>query len=157
MRARIRAPLLKGRNGRKIQKLEAKLTSKYEKARNLAAKNGSVTIKGNAKLKIEDQTVSGQEIVSTMESVEITAAAGLNPSFSNSNATTTVASFSDGSVKIQGITFWGNGRPGADQTFGHESLHGVYSMKFGLNGGWNGVLDQQLHQDSFDNAARDIW
>jgi len=151
-----RESAMQGREGKKIEKDEAKLTSKYVKARQLAARNGSVKIKGDAKLGIADEAVSGQEIVIAMESVEITFAAGLNPSSANSNATTWAASFGDGSVKVLGITLWGNGRANVDRTFGHESLHAVYYSKHGLNEGWNRLSDPLVHQDSFDDAARDI-
>ena len=46
------------------------MTKKYTAAKALAARGGEVTIKGNAAKGIPDQNVSGETIVSQMESVE---------------------------------------------------------------------------------------
>ncbi|MFC2954179.1 RHS repeat-associated core domain-containing protein [Marinicaulis aureus] len=149
-----------GKNGRKIEKLEATLTSKYEKAQQLASRGDSVTIKGDSKNGIADQEVSGDEIVTAMESVELTAAAGSSPKRSDSTATTTSVLYSDGSVKPR-TTFWNNGTNATQRTFGHEILHGIYTRMNPPvpdgNGGWRGsgwdAQPQEAHQRSFNNAA----
>jgi len=158
---KTREQATQGRNGRRIERLEANLTSKYEKARQLAAKGGSVTIKGDSKKKVSDQQVSGRQIVTAMEAVELTAAAGSSPKRSDSIATTTSTVYSDGSVTTDGTTFWNNGRNATERTFGHETLHGIYTRMVppvldGQGGatprGWDALPDE-AHQNSFNDAA----
>jgi hypothetical protein len=89
-----------------------------------------------------------------MESTAVTASAGLSKGGPTINAETSMNVYADGSLKATGITFFENGRSGAAESFGHETLHVIYADKFGRNEGWHAPSDPQLHQESFDNAAR---
>jgi RHS repeat-associated protein len=152
--SREQATAKKG-DARRIEKLENRLTNKYAQAKNLKANNGSVTIKGNKKENISDETISGAEIVDAMQSTPLISSAGTKPGSPQTNAETLGDVYSDGSVKPRSITFFANGRSGASRTFGHESLHAVYYIRNGTRG-WGQAADPYLHDSNFDDASDDI-
>ncbi|NJM50900.1 MAG: hypothetical protein HC843_08475 [Sphingomonadales bacterium] len=141
---------LKRSEARRIASLEQDLTAKYVKAQSLAARDGSVTIKGNEKKAISDQIVTGKQIVSNMESATLISSAGVNPSNPElGNARTTAGFNQDGNpVNIRTTFFnnpsnrdWGN-------TFGHEMLHPTTAGRI-----WRNIPE---HDQPFDDAARRI-
>lgn len=142
--------------GSRIRRAEKAMTAKYSAARNLAASGDQVTIKGDSKLGIPDQNVSGASIVSRMETTRTIANEGGNPMNAESLASTSVF-VGTGYAPNTPINFWKDGGSGgAGHTFGHEILHTTYSGVGVPNGGWtNGAYNMQ-HQEPFNDASDSI-
>ncbi|WP_426687235.1 RHS repeat domain-containing protein [Rhodanobacter ginsengiterrae] len=137
--------------GSRILGKEAAMTAKYSAAKNLAAKGGSVTIKGNGKLGIPDQTVSASTIVSHMETIQTIAVNYLKPGHPDTIAD--VNANPTGAPADGPITFYRDGAASTNfgQTFGHEILHTIYSGAGLPNRGWaNPLFD---HQMPFNEAS----
>lgn len=135
----------------RILRAEAKMTAKYSAAKNLAAKGGSVTIKGSGNLGIPDQTVSGSAIVRQMETISVIATGK-----TDGNTIAYTPGTKDGSPSVGPIIFYKYGAvgPNTAQTFGHEILHTIYSGIGVPNNGWsNSGLD---HQNTFNEASDEI-
>jgi RHS repeat-associated protein len=141
--------------GSRIRRAEAAMTAKYSAAKDLAAKDGSITIKGNGKLGIPDQTVSGSAIVNHMETLKTVSAAGPSPDDRlGYKVLAGVPKTSDGSPSNGPMTFWSDGN-GANvgRIFGHEILHTIYSGAGLPNRGWANPDFNEQHQVPFDEAS----
>lgn len=133
------------------------MTAKYSGANALAAKNGSVTIKGSSSLGIADKTISGTAIARSMESTVTIANEGPAP---NDTATLRheggVPSTLDGSPSPGPMQFWSDGaNVKAGTLFAHEILHTIYSGVGETNRGWANPDYNLQHQVPFD-AANDF-
>jgi RHS repeat-associated protein len=141
--------------GSRILRAEAGMTAKYSAAKNLAAKGGSVTIKGNSGLGIPDQSASGLAIVSHMETINVIATAQ-----GGGDTIAFTPAKKDGGPSDGPIVFYKDGAAGPDtaRTFGHEILHTIYSGVGVPNHGWaNPRQPYRLdHQDPFDSASDEI-
>ena len=152
-----KASQLFGRGGR-ILKAEKAMTAKYTNARALAAKNGSVTIKGSIPLGIADKAISGEAIVNSMESTLVITNEGRSPS-----DTATIrheggvpATF-DGTPSSGPMQFWSDGaNVKAGTLFAHEIFHTIYSGVGERNRGWANTEYQLQHQTPFNDAANDL-
>ena len=137
--------------GSHILSAEAKMTAKYSAAKNLAAKSGSVTIKGNEKLGIPDQKISGSTIVNHMETVQTIADAQ-----NGGRGLIANTPIDPGAATGRGpIMFFKDGAKASDfgQTFGHEILHTIYSGSGLTNGGWSNPDFNYDHQVPFNDAS----
>ena len=140
----------------RVARQERAMTDKYKSALALKDRGGSVTVGGSAKLGVADQTISGNRIVSAMESTPLVATGQSGPS-SNMAAGTEKGSVTGDVFRI---VFYGNGGLSSDfgRTFGHEELHSAYSWPSASDKGWDtpGEEFQQLHQQPFDSASDSI-
>ena len=134
------------------------MTAKYSAAKHLAAKGGSITIKGSTRLDIPDQIISGAAIVDRMEATPII----LNAGPSNSDTPTQIFNGGvpptrDGSPSPGPMTFYRNG-DGVDigTMFGHEILHTIYSGAGVPNLGWANPAYNPEHRVPFDEASNDL-
>jgi hypothetical protein len=132
------------------------MTDKYKKALAMQANGRSVTVKGNSKLNVPDQVISGDRIVNAMESTKLVETAQPNAV----NAAETAKGAITGVVRD--IVFFGNGTLAPfGQSFGHEELHAAYTFPSALNHGWdtrtgNQATDdmyQAEHQKPFNDAS----
>lgn len=137
--------------GSRITRAEAAMTAKYSAAKNLAAKGGGVTIKGNSALGIPAQNVSGAAIANHMETTETIASAedGSRGEIANTPVDR------EGTVGHGPITFFKDGdkSPDVGQTFGHEILHTIYSGAGLPNRGWANSEFNIDHQVPFNDAS----
>lgn len=136
--------------GSRILRAEAAMTAKYTAARNLAANNGSVVIKGDQALGIPDQSVSGSSIVTNMETILAVATAQ-----SNDPTVASVPANPTGAPSSGPITFFRDGASGSrvDRVFGHEILHTIYSGVALPNRGWANPQYNPQHQKPFEDAS----
>ncbi|PNS08368.1 RHS repeat domain-containing protein [Solilutibacter silvestris] len=148
------AKLLHVDRGSGILRAEAAMTAKYSAAKALAARGGEVTIKGNEKLGIPDQNVSGSAIVSRMETMQAITTDYSKPG--NPNTVASVPAGQNGAPSNGPITFYrdGAGAPSSiGQTFGHEVLHTIYDGSGLSNRGWANPDFNPQHQVPFDEAS----
>ena len=137
--------------GSRILRAESAMTAKYSGAKALAEKGGEVTIKGNGKLEIPDQNISGSSIVNQMETTQIIANAQDGP-----RGLIAYTPIDPGATSGHGpITFYGDGAKSTNmsQTFGHEILHTLYSGAGLPNGGWANPDFNYEHQVPFNDAS----
>ena len=145
---------LLGRGGQ-VLRAEAGMTAKYTAAKAVAARGGEVTIKGNSSLGIPDQRVSGETIVSRMETIKTIANAGPSPDDRPGYTVQGgVPKTGDGSPSNGPMNFWRNGSGvDAGRMFGHEILHTIYSGIGVPNRGWANPDFNEQHQVPFDEAS----
>jgi hypothetical protein len=141
--------------GSRILRAEAGMTAKYSAAKALAAKGGDVTIKGNEKLGIPDQKISGSDIVNHMETIQTIASAQ-----SGGSSIAGTPAGMGGAPSGGPITFFGDGSSSSNlsQTFGHEILHTIYSGVGVKDNGWanSDRIHNEEHQAPFNDASDEI-
>jgi len=138
----------------RVARQEAAMTAKYKGALAMQERGGSVTISGNKSPGVADQTVSGERIVSAMQSTPLVSTEKSGPS--SIVLAGTIKAGATGQVLR--IEFYNNGAGASDfgQLFGHEELHSAYQRPSATDAGWDNPNFGEQHQVPFNNASDQI-
>jgi hypothetical protein len=138
----------------RVARQEAAMTAKYQDALALKERSGSVTISGDKRLGVQDQTISGEKIVTAMESTPLVSTGKSGPASAALAGTVKVGA----TGQVLRIEFYkhGAGAGNFGQLFGHEALHAAYERPSASDLGWDTGSFQDAHQVPFNDASDNI-